>query len=136
MNRRKFLRNTSLAGLTWPAFSFGGCQTGVLEKGRKKSAASQAADFELNELTLLELQQKMTSGAYTSRDLTQMYLDRIAAIDKSGPRINAVIEVNPDALAIAQALDQERQAALAAGMNGFIAKPVAEAEVIRVLGRS
>ena len=110
MNRRKFLRNTSLAGLTWPAFSFGGCQTGVLEKGRKKSAASQAADFELNELTLLELQQKMTSGAYTSRDLTQMYLDRIAAIDKSGPRINAVIEVNPDALAIAQALDQERQA--------------------------
>jgi amidase len=110
MNRRKFLRNTSLAGLTWSTLSFAACQTDILGIGRKKLAASRADDFELNELTLQELQKKMASGEYTSLDLTEMYLERIAAIDKAGPRINAVIEVNPDARAIAEAMDREREA--------------------------
>jgi amidase len=66
--------------------------------------------FELEEATAGDLQKRMTGGPLTARQLTQLYLDRIAAIDKSGPALNSVIEINPDALAIAAALDSERQA--------------------------
>lgn len=64
----------------------------------------------MKELSIQELQNKMSSGLYSARTLTQMYLARIAALDKRGPTVNAVIELNPDALAIAEALDQERKA--------------------------
>lgn len=66
--------------------------------------------FALNELTVNDLQKQMQSGERTSEAITQLYLDRIAAIDKKGPHLNAVIEVNPDALTIAKAMDQERKA--------------------------
>src|SRR3546814_6287887 len=52
----------------------------------------------------------MTDGNLGSRELTQAYLDRIAAIDDAGPRLNAVIELNPDALEEADARDAEREA--------------------------
>jgi len=57
---------------------------------------------------IARLQQDMKSGAITSRELVRMYLARIEAIDRHGPGINSIIELNPDALAIAQALDAER----------------------------
>ncbi len=63
----------------------------------------------MEEYTILELQQKMASGELTARKLAEMYLGRIVAVDQSGPRLNAVIELNPDALAIAEALDRERR---------------------------
>jgi amidase len=66
-------------------------------------------DFELNEATVEQLQQWMSSGRYTSRRLVDLYLDRIAAIDKSGPTLQSVIELNPDARSIADELDRERQ---------------------------
>lgn len=66
--------------------------------------------FELEEATVADLRKRMTAGSLTSSALTQGYLDRIAAIDKRGPAINAVIELNPDALSIAAALDAERKA--------------------------
>ncbi|MEZ4616439.1 MAG: amidase family protein [Caldilineaceae bacterium] len=62
----------------------------------------------MRELSISELQDLMASGLYSARSLTQMYLARIAALDKRGPTVNAVIELNPDALAIATALDAER----------------------------
>ena len=62
------------------------------------------------EATIDDLQKAMQSGRLTSRQITQQYLDRIKAIDKAGPTVNAVIEVNPDALAQAEALDRERKA--------------------------
>lgn len=62
------------------------------------------------ELSLTELQARMTSGALTAAALTQAYLERIEALDLSGPCLHAVIETNPDALAIAEALDAERRA--------------------------
>jgi amidase len=65
--------------------------------------------FELDEITIAELQDGMKSGKYTARSIAELYLSRIDAIDKSGPAINSVIETNPDALAIADALDKERQ---------------------------
>ncbi len=62
----------------------------------------------MEEYTISELQQKMASGELTSRRLTELYLERIDSIDKNGPRLNAIIETNPDALAIASSLDEER----------------------------
>jgi amidase len=57
-----------------------------------------------------EQQAQMQAGRLSSKSLVQQYLARIAAIDKAGPRINAVIELNPDALTIAEELDRERRA--------------------------
>jgi amidase len=64
----------------------------------------------MEELTILELQDKMDAGTLTARALAERYLERVATLDQSGPGLNAVIEVNPDALAIADSLDAERQA--------------------------
>ena len=60
--------------------------------------------FDLEELTLADLQR------FSARSLTEKYLARIAAIDRQGPALGTIIELNPDALAIAEALDQERTA--------------------------
>jgi amidase len=64
----------------------------------------------MEELTITELQARMAAGQLTARQLTEAYLARIAAIDRAGPRLNSVIETNPDALEIADALDSERAA--------------------------
>jgi amidase len=66
--------------------------------------------FELDEITIRELRDGMTSGKYTAHSVTEKYLERIGQIDKEGPRLNSVIEFNPDALAIAEDLDRERKA--------------------------
>ena len=73
------------------------------------SAASEIKSFELDELTITDLQVGMKSGRFTARSLVEKYSHRIAEIDKHGPAINCVIELNPDALSIAAALDQERR---------------------------
>jgi amidase len=65
--------------------------------------------FELDEISIGELQQDMQSGKFTARAIAEKYLSRIDAIDKHGPTINSVIETNPEALAIADALDKERK---------------------------
>lgn len=66
--------------------------------------------FPFAEATIDSLQARMAAGTLSSHELTAAYLARIAEIDKSGPAINAVIELNPDALAIADQLDAERKA--------------------------
>lgn len=71
--------------------------------------ASPIAPFELDEMTIDELQQGLRSGKFTSRGLASRYLARIAEIDKAGPAVNSVIELNPDALGIADSLDAERK---------------------------
>jgi amidase len=63
----------------------------------------------MDEMTIPQLQDKMSSGEMTAVDVTQMYLERIERIDKHGPSLNAVIELNPDALSIAKAMDVERK---------------------------
>ncbi|MGA2354672.1 MAG: amidase [Terriglobales bacterium] len=72
-------------------------------------------DFELDEITIDGVRAAFRSGQYSSRSLTEKYLARIREIDKAGPMLNAVIEINPDALQIADALDQERKAKGARG---------------------
>src|SRR3954471_10518457 len=74
------------------------------------SSSSVPEAFALEEMTAATLQDAMTSGRYTSRQITELYLRRIEAIDRSGPELRSVIEVNPDALTIADALDAERKA--------------------------
>jgi amidase len=77
-----------------------------------RAAASEPTavpSFELDEATLADLQAGMSSGKFSSRSITEKYLARIEEIDRRGPAVNSVIEVNPEALAIAEALDQERQ---------------------------
>ncbi len=65
--------------------------------------------FEIKELTLKKIQAAFDAGEITSWELTAMYMERIADIDKSGPGLNSVIEINPDALYIAEAMDRERK---------------------------
>ncbi len=65
--------------------------------------------FELDEVTVLQLQAAMRNGSRSAVSIAQLYLARCDAIDKTGPAINAIIERNPDALAIAEALDRERR---------------------------
>src|SRR5437867_7325370 len=71
--------------------------------------AQAPASFELEEATIEQLQQWMQSGRYTARGLAELYLKRIEQIDRNGPTLRSVIEVNPDALATADALDAERR---------------------------
>ena len=69
-----------------------------------ESTATDA--FELDEATIADLQLRMTNGKDTARSLTQKYLRRIEKIDRNGPTLKSVIELNPDALSIADALDE------------------------------
>ncbi len=69
----------------------------------------QGAPFPLDEATVMQLQEAMTAGRYTSHQLVRLYLDRIEAIDRGGPALRSMIELNPDALSIADALDAERR---------------------------
>ena len=107
MNRRNFLQSSSLTGLVLTA-------TGVSAFANSENTAAKDArfkdNFSLNETTIDALQQKMNSGELTSVDITKMYLKRIQDIDKKGPALNSVIEVNPDAIEMAKSLDRERKA--------------------------
>ena len=72
--------------------------------------AASSGTFDVKEKTIAELQSAMQAGKATSQQLVQLYLARIAALDKAGPTLNSIIELNPDALTIAAALDAERKA--------------------------
>jgi len=122
MNRRNFIKNSSAAGLSVTALSFVACNQPAskedkIENKTAVAAATVSDGFVLNEMTIDTLQQKMQSGEYTSHAITQLYIDRINQIDKAGPKLNAVIEMNPDALSIADAMDAERK-------NGKIRGPL------------
>lgn len=105
MKRRNFFKTSALAGATLAIAPLNSC----IQPSVKSTAADDYSTFELNELTIGELQEKMKAGTLTSEQITRKYLDRIELIDKSGPQLRAVIEVNPDALEIARNLDEERQ---------------------------
>ena len=101
-SRRQFLQSTVMGGVA-VALS-----PSLAQAQAEQSPAPQVPSFELDELSVRDLQRDMSSGKFTARSLTEKYLARIDAIDKR--TINSVIEVNPDALAIAEQLDRERKA--------------------------
>jgi amidase len=106
--RRSFLESavtTTAAAAIYPAL---GAAREIASPASPQ--ASEVKPFELDEITIAELQDGMQSGRFTARSLVEKYVARINEIDKRGPAINAVIELNPDAFSIAAALDEERKA--------------------------
>ncbi|NQV49951.1 MAG: amidase [Candidatus Marinimicrobia bacterium] len=71
--------------------------------------------FQFEEIDIAQLQNAYANGSYSIQDVVQAYLDRIEAIDASGPQLNSIIQVNPDAMLIAQALDAELKAGKSRG---------------------
>jgi amidase len=111
IERRDFLRVGALAALaTTVDVSQGESRPSASSLPPERPSTFQQNAFELEEATIGTLQEGMRSGRYTSRSITEMYLARIDAIDKSGPAINSVIERNPDAVRIAEERDTERKA--------------------------
>jgi amidase len=110
MKRRSFLRD-SIAGAAaiFVVNSNPIVHAAATTPGVKPVTPAPPA-FEFEEATIEQLQAGMKSGQFTAHSLVEKYLRRIDEIDKRGPAINAVIEVNPDALAIAETLDRERKA--------------------------
>ncbi len=108
LDRRSFLKR-SLAGSC--------AATGASGVMSFHAGAAQVPPetFEFEESSLVDLQQKMQSGALTSVSLTEKYLARIEQVDRNGPKVNSVIELNPEALKIARAMDEERKSGKARG---------------------
>ncbi len=106
ITRRDFCQLTTLgaaAALVTP-----GCSTATLDRPAAGSADG-IPPFVLEEATISDLQHRLASGELTAVSLTKQYLARISELDRRGPTLRSVIELNPDALAIATALDQERK---------------------------
>ncbi|HOW30971.1 MAG TPA: amidase [Bacteroidales bacterium] len=108
MDRRNFIQLGTMAGLGVTTAGIAACTSPVIDKNADNQT-KLPEKFELEEMTIADLQQKLESGEYTSEKLTRLYLDRIAEIDHDGPKLNAVIELNPDALATAGEMDAERK---------------------------
>jgi amidase len=123
MKRRQFLHHGTQAALATtllPLAASGAAVSSLPAADASRQPAAAAKDFELSEVSITDLQARMQSGKSTARDLCQQYLARIAEINTKGPAINAVIEVNPDALALADTLDKERKAGKLRGpMHGI-----------------
>lgn len=102
LDRRTFLQRSGLA-VAGAALAEVTTSTPIMAKGVRNPY------FQLEEATIVELQAAMASGKLTAKRLVEMYFERIEDIDKHGPGINSVLQLNPDALAIAEALDQERK---------------------------
>src|SRR6266699_4643409 len=83
--------------------------------GAAQSAAPNAVPTQHNEATVAQLQSEMASGRLTSEELTKYYLTRIIALDQNGPSVNAVIELNPDALVMARNADALRRRGVVLG---------------------
>ncbi len=109
MQRRTFLHRSLLGSTSLLLPALPACQPKA-DSAPPDEASDSIASFSLEEATIPELREGMESGEYTARSISQMYLDRIEAIDQSGPTLRSVIEVNPDALRIADQLDEERTA--------------------------
>ncbi len=91
MKRRAFITGAAAAGAA-------ACQT-----------VNPPGDFELDEVSLADIASGLLQGKWTCSRLTELYLARINAVDRNGPRLGAVVEVNPDAVALARQLDRERK---------------------------
>src|SRR5205807_1055421 len=112
-SRRSFLRNTAIGGAAAtfaPLYPALGAARDLSSTASSASPIPEVKAFELDEITISDLQDGMTSGKFTARSLVEKYTARIDELDKRGPAINSIIELNPDALAIADALDRERKA--------------------------
>ena len=108
IERREFLGAGLAAGVATATLA-----NPALSRTKKVSTlmnlAIAAKSFELEEATIADLQEGMRAGKLTAREIAEKYLERIEKLDRKGPALNSIIELNPDALAIADALDRERK---------------------------
>jgi amidase len=110
--RRRFLQTSFLGSVSaamLPALA------GAREIASPAGHAAEVRPFELDEVTVADLEAGLASGKFTARSLTEKYLVRIEEIDRSGPALNSVIEINPDALSVAERLDKEQKSQGAPG---------------------
>ena len=105
IDRREFLGYTALAGVA------AATDGGLLPRfGARRSVGWDARSVEVEEATIAGLQADMQAGRLTARQLVESYLDRIRTLDRQGPQLHSIIETNPDAQSLADALDRERKA--------------------------
>ncbi len=115
MNRRNFVELVTLSAGSASALAAQAGAVGEIKLrptgagGATPPAAPHSSTFDVVEKSVAQLQAAMQAGEVSAAQLVQLYLARMAALDKAGPTLNSVIEQNPDALAIAQALDAERK---------------------------
>ncbi len=102
MKRRNFMKLGALSGMV-PFLGVKSCAP-----PESSSIQPDEEAFELEEWTVAQLQEAMTEGKYTSKQICELYLKRIREKDQAEDGLNSVIEVNPDALSIADQLDKER----------------------------
>lgn len=100
LNRRAFLGVGSLGAAA---------VLGSAGKAAARSGGDDHDEDDSHEASIAELQAAMASGRLTSEELVKRYLERIEKLDENGPEVNSILELNPDALAIARALDAERR---------------------------
>ena len=105
MKRRDFLRLAIVGGVASVSFPRVASAYPINFSGSRR-----VKPFALDEATIPQLREWMTNGKYSATALVKKYLGRIAEIDRHGPALHAVIELNPEALAIAAELDRERKA--------------------------
>ena len=105
MKRRTFLHSTAAAS----ALTLVNLASPAKLQSARASTDSSPADFELDEVSITDLQRHMQSGRYSAHSLVEKYVNRIHEIDKAGPALNSIIELNPDAESIAANLDRERK---------------------------
>ena len=110
LSRRDFLRSSAVGGALVVAGPVA-CGPAPRDEPATPAEATLVDEFalDLEETTIAALQERMTSGEWTARSVTEAYLARIDQLNLRGPALRAVLETNPDALAIADELDRERQ---------------------------
>jgi amidase len=99
MRRREFVRNGTIGSAALIALG---------PRSAIRNRSSDDAVFDLEEATINQLQRDMAERRRTARSITQQYIERIESLDRRGPELRHVLEINPDALSIADALDRER----------------------------
>ncbi len=104
MKRRNFFKTAALGGGTLALAPLSSC----VQPATTIESSVNYAEFELNELTISQLQEKMSSGKLSSEEITRKYMGRIELVNNNGPELRAVVEINPEAIKIAQELDIER----------------------------
>jgi len=112
LDRRDFVKLGGMGAAAAASMGASACTPPRSGRDRTVSSGGDAwwvdQSFELEETTFVELSEALATGDRSSVEITQLYLDRIAALDRAGPRLRSIIETNPEALEVARRLDEER----------------------------